>query len=167
MNIEGAVSLGFVKELTRAQQEGGDEAAGALFRKLVRAGYERGSALSVARTLETDDVIDPAETRTWIGSALEAWPAQRQSAGGSAGALKSSDSIGMRRGRAHFARSEICVYSDVSRRESRTKHLILRSGRSHRKRVTTSRRIRTTHTSVATSPAAFASHTRHSDSSAS
>ena len=32
----------------------------------------RAGALSVARTLETDDVIDPAESRSWIAAALEA-----------------------------------------------------------------------------------------------
>ena len=30
--------------------------------------------MSVARTLETDDVIDPAESRAWIQTALEASP---------------------------------------------------------------------------------------------
>ena len=63
MNIEGAVALGFAKELAKAAEAGGDDAAAALFAKLVGAGYARGSALSVARTLETDEVIDPAESR--------------------------------------------------------------------------------------------------------
>ena len=73
MNIEGAVALGFAKELSKAAEAGGDDAAAALFAKLVGAGYARGSALSVARTLETDEVIDPAETRAWVVGALEGW----------------------------------------------------------------------------------------------
>ena len=32
----------------------------------------RAGALSVARALETDDVIDPSESRSWIAAALEA-----------------------------------------------------------------------------------------------
>ena len=72
MNLEGAVALGFAKELTKAGEAGGAEAKQALFDKLLAMGYERGGALSVARTLETDDVIDPAESRSWILNALEA-----------------------------------------------------------------------------------------------
>jgi acetyl-CoA carboxylase carboxyltransferase component len=72
MNLEGAVALGFAKELTKAREAGGAGAEQALFDKLLAMGYERGGALSVARTLETDDVIDPAESRAWILNALEA-----------------------------------------------------------------------------------------------
>jgi acetyl-CoA carboxylase carboxyltransferase component len=50
------------------------EARQQLYTSLVEAAYERGGALSVARTLETDDVIDPAESRAWIQTALEASP---------------------------------------------------------------------------------------------
>ena len=71
MNIEGAVALGFAKELAKAKEQGGEAAAAKLFDKMVMMGYERGGALSVARTLETDDVIDPAETRAWVAGVLE------------------------------------------------------------------------------------------------
>ena len=43
-----------------------------LFDRLLKKGYERAEALSVARTLETDDVIDPADSRAWILHGLQA-----------------------------------------------------------------------------------------------
>ena len=72
MNLEGAVTLGFAKELAKARAKGGAEAERAAYDRLLGLGYERAQALSVARTLETDDVIDPAESRLWIIGALEA-----------------------------------------------------------------------------------------------
>ena len=71
MNAEGAVELGFSKELAQAA-EASAESRKELFDQLLAASYERGSALSVARTLETDDVIDPAESRKWVAAALAA-----------------------------------------------------------------------------------------------
>ena len=69
MGLEGAVRLGYRKELEAA-------AAGAerdaLFQRLVEAQYEKGSALNMAATLEIDAVIDPAQTREWIVQALDA-----------------------------------------------------------------------------------------------
>ena len=63
MGLEGAVKLGFRKELEAA-------AAGAerdaLYRQLVQRQYENGQALNMAATLEIDAVIDPAETRAWL-----------------------------------------------------------------------------------------------------
>lgn len=69
MNIEGAVELGFSKELAAAELES-VQARKDLFSNLVATAYESGGALSVARTLETDDVIDPAESRTWVAAAV-------------------------------------------------------------------------------------------------
>ena len=74
MGIEGAVELGFSKELAEAAHTSA-EARRQLYTSLVEAAHERGDALSVARTLETDEVIDPAESRAWIQAALEASPA--------------------------------------------------------------------------------------------
>ena len=74
MGIEGAVELGFSKELAEAALTSA-EARRQLYTSLVEAAHERGGALSVARTLETDEVIDPAESRAWIQAALEASPA--------------------------------------------------------------------------------------------
>ncbi|ADG78485.1 acetyl-CoA carboxylase OS=Tsukamurella paurometabola (strain ATCC 8368 / DSM / CCUG 35730 /CIP 100753 / JCM 10117 / KCTC 9821 / NBRC 16120 / NCIMB 702349/ NCTC 13040) OX=521096 GN=Tpau_1872 PE=3 SV=1 [Tsukamurella paurometabola] len=63
MGLEGAVRLGFRKELAAAT----DEAARAeLFDQLLALAYQRGRALHAATTFELDDVIDPAATRAWI-----------------------------------------------------------------------------------------------------
>ena len=63
MGLEGAVRLGFRKELAAAP-EGAERDA--LFKKLVAQQYENGEAIHMAQTLEIDAVIDPAETRTWL-----------------------------------------------------------------------------------------------------
>lgn len=63
MGLEGAVRLGFRKELA-AVPEGAERDA--LFRKLVAQQYANGEAINMAQTLEIDAVIDPAETRTWL-----------------------------------------------------------------------------------------------------
>jgi len=63
MGLEGAVRLGYRKELAAAA--GGAE-RDALFRKLVAQQYANGEAIHMAQTLEIDAVIDPAETRTWL-----------------------------------------------------------------------------------------------------
>ena len=69
MGLEGAVRLGFSKEL-KAQP---DEAArDALFEKLLAEMYEKGRALEAATCLEIDAVIEPADTRTHIERALAA-----------------------------------------------------------------------------------------------
>ena len=69
MGLEGAVRLGYRKELEAAHE--GDE-RDALYAKLVAEQYERGGALNMAATLEIDAVIDPAETRAWVASRLAA-----------------------------------------------------------------------------------------------
>jgi len=63
MGLEGAVRLGFRKEL-EAVAEGPERDA--LFRKLVAQQYANGEAIHMAQTLEIDAVIDPAETRAWL-----------------------------------------------------------------------------------------------------
>lgn len=63
MGLEGAVELGFSKELAAAKD---DASRAALFDKLVGKMYEKGKAISVAQTFELDAVIDPAETRQWL-----------------------------------------------------------------------------------------------------
>jgi len=68
MGLEGAVRLGFRKEL-EAAPEGEREA---LFRSLVGKAIERGHALNMASHLEIDEVIDPAETRDWLLAHLRA-----------------------------------------------------------------------------------------------
>lgn len=65
MGLEGAVRLGFAKELAAIEDP---EQRAAAFDNLVRAAYESGKALTAATVLELDDVIDPADTRRWIGT---------------------------------------------------------------------------------------------------
>ena len=67
MGIEGAVRLGYRKELDALDDP---EAREARFDELVKAMYERGSAIEVASMLEIDRVIDPAETRSLIASII-------------------------------------------------------------------------------------------------
>lgn len=71
MGLEGAVRLGFAKELA-AQPD--DTARQALFDKLVAKAYENGKALNMASYLEIDAVIDPADSRTWLLRGLAAIP---------------------------------------------------------------------------------------------
>lgn len=63
MGLEGAVRLGFRKELA-AVPEGAERDA--LFKQLVAQQYANGEAIHMAQTLEIDAVIDPADTRTWL-----------------------------------------------------------------------------------------------------
>jgi acetyl-CoA carboxylase carboxyltransferase component len=69
MGLEGAVKLGFRKEL-EAQPEGPQRQA--LYDKLVAEHYEKGSAINMAAHLEIDAVIDPAHTRGWLLRGLQA-----------------------------------------------------------------------------------------------
>jgi acetyl-CoA carboxylase carboxyltransferase component len=70
MGLEGAVKLGFRKELEAAAHGGGEAAREALFQQLLRQSIERGQALNMASHLEIDDVIDPADTRAWLDRVL-------------------------------------------------------------------------------------------------
>jgi acetyl/propionyl-CoA carboxylase alpha subunit/acetyl-CoA carboxylase carboxyltransferase component len=63
MGLEGAVRLGFSKELAAAADPAEREQ---LFDRLVAAAYQHGKALRAAMTFELDDVIDPSDSRAWI-----------------------------------------------------------------------------------------------------
>ena len=63
MGLEGAVELGFSKELAAAKDETSRQR---LYDELLAKMYEKGKAVSVAQTFEIDAVIDPAETRQWL-----------------------------------------------------------------------------------------------------
>ncbi|WP_433655378.1 carboxyl transferase domain-containing protein [Nocardia sp. CA-128927] len=63
MGLEGAVRLGFAKELAAIEDPGKRQEA---FDNLVAIAYATGKALTAATLHELDDVIDPAETRRWI-----------------------------------------------------------------------------------------------------
>lgn len=69
MGLEGAVRLGYKKELAAAPDEVAREA---LFQQLLSREIAKGSAISMAEHLEIDAVIDPAETRSWLINGLAA-----------------------------------------------------------------------------------------------
>ena len=71
MGLEGAVRLGFRKELEAITDDAEREA---LFEQMVARMYEVGKGLHVATHFEIDDVIDPADSRRWITSAFAAAP---------------------------------------------------------------------------------------------
>ena len=66
MGLEGAVELGYRKELSAIEGTERDQ----LRERLVAAQYEKGKAINMAATLEIDAVIDPAESRTWLAAIL-------------------------------------------------------------------------------------------------
>ncbi|MDH4393377.1 MAG: carboxyl transferase domain-containing protein, partial [Aquabacterium sp.] len=84
MGLEGAVKLGYRKELEAAGPDG-DKTREALYQKLVARQYENGSAINMATTLEIDAVIDPADTRSWLVRGLDSTGAARGA--GSAGGV--------------------------------------------------------------------------------
>ena len=66
MGLEGAVKLGFKKELDATPNE---KERQALYEQLVAQEYQKGKAINAAETLEFDEVIDPVETRKRIATA--------------------------------------------------------------------------------------------------
>jgi acetyl-CoA carboxylase carboxyltransferase component len=71
MGLEGAVRLGYRRELDAVEDPAAREA---LFQEMVARSYRHGKALNVARTFELDDVIDPADTRSLLLRMLESTP---------------------------------------------------------------------------------------------
>jgi acetyl-CoA carboxylase carboxyltransferase component len=71
MGLEGAVKLGFRRELEAIEDPAERER---VFAEMVEQSYRRGKALNTASHFEIDDVIDPADTRRWIMSALRSLP---------------------------------------------------------------------------------------------
>ena len=69
MGLEGAVRLGFKKQLDSIEDDVEREQ---LFEKVVAQMYEKGKALNAASQLEFDGVIDPAETRASLLRGLNA-----------------------------------------------------------------------------------------------
>ena len=71
MNIEGAVKLGYRKELMAIE----DPAARlAEFQRRTSEAYDSAKAVNAAAGGGIDDVIDPAETRSWIATGLKSLP---------------------------------------------------------------------------------------------
>jgi len=71
MNLEGAVRLGFRRELDAIEDPDQRQAT---FDQMVAAAYEHGKALNMATHFEIDDVIDPAESRALIVNTLRSVP---------------------------------------------------------------------------------------------
>jgi len=65
MGLEGAVRLGMRRELDAIEDLEERERA---FQAAVAGAYERGEGLNMAAYGEIDDVIDPADSRRWIGT---------------------------------------------------------------------------------------------------
>jgi acetyl-CoA carboxylase carboxyltransferase component len=75
MGLEGAVQLGFRKEL---DAEPDPVARQALYERLLAKMYADGKAVNVASQMEVDAVIDPADTRAWLVRGLKsAGPVKR------------------------------------------------------------------------------------------
>jgi acetyl-CoA carboxylase carboxyltransferase component len=68
MGLEGAVRLGFKRELESLSS---DQEREALFQSKFDEMMEQGKAISAAMLFEIDAVIDPDATREWILGALE------------------------------------------------------------------------------------------------
>ncbi len=75
MGLEGAVKLGYRKELAALEDPAARER---LFGEMVARMYEHGKAVNYATYFEIDDVIDPADSRRWIGTALASAPPPRR-----------------------------------------------------------------------------------------
>lgn len=71
MGLEGAVRLGFKKEMEAIEDL--DE-RDAFYQKMVDAMYEKGKAINMASFLEIDGVIDPEQTRHWLVRGLKSVP---------------------------------------------------------------------------------------------
>ncbi|TIH07712.1 carboxyl transferase domain-containing protein [Pseudomonas leptonychotis] len=71
MGLEGAVRLGFAKELAALEDPTERQH---LFDKLVAKAYQNGKGINMASFLEIDAVIDPVETRAWLLRGLNAAP---------------------------------------------------------------------------------------------
>ncbi len=71
MNLEAGVKLGARAQLEQIEDL---EERTRVYEEMVADAYERGNAINAATVLESDDVIDPAETRQWIVRMLDAVP---------------------------------------------------------------------------------------------
>ena len=71
MNIEGSVKLGYRKELAAMEDP---EERRVEYERRVAASYESAKAINAGVGGGLDDVIDPADTRSWIASSLKRLP---------------------------------------------------------------------------------------------
>ena len=75
MGLEGAVRLGFRRELEQIEDETERQAK---FDELLAEYYKNGKALHAASLFELDDVIDPADTRHWLSTVLAPRPGEQR-----------------------------------------------------------------------------------------
>ena len=78
MNLEGAVKLGYRRELAAIADP---EQRRAEFERRVAEAYERAKAVNAVAGGGVDDVIDPADTRRWIAASLRRLPPQAPRSG--------------------------------------------------------------------------------------
>jgi acetyl-CoA carboxylase carboxyltransferase component len=71
MGLEGAVRLGYRAELEAIEDPDERERT---FEEMVARSYEHGKALNAASHFEIDDVIDPADSRSWVTAMLTSAP---------------------------------------------------------------------------------------------
>jgi acetyl-CoA carboxylase carboxyltransferase component len=71
MNIEGAVKLGYRRELTAIEEP---EQRLAEFQRRTTIAYDNARAVNAVMGSGIDDVIDPADTRRWIANGLKRLP---------------------------------------------------------------------------------------------
>lgn len=75
MGLEGAVQLGYAKELAAITDPDRREAR---YQQLLDAHYETGKAINGAMKHEFDEVIDPVDTRRWIMATLGSHTPERR-----------------------------------------------------------------------------------------
>ena len=75
MNIEGSVKLGYRKELAAIEDP---EERKQEFERRVAGAYEGAKAINAGVGGGLDDVIDPADTRSWIASSLKRLPPKQE-----------------------------------------------------------------------------------------
>lgn len=75
MGLEGAVKLGFRKELAAVEDPATRRK---LFDEMVARMYEIGKGVNMASHFEIDDVIDPVDSRRWIMGAIGEWVPPRR-----------------------------------------------------------------------------------------
>ena len=71
MNIEGSVKLGYRNDLAAIEDP---EERLRKYESMVATAYDRAKAVNAATNFGIDDVIDPADTRSWIAAGLRSLP---------------------------------------------------------------------------------------------
>lgn len=71
MGLEGAVKLGYRKELQQAEERS-PEVRDRVYKMMVNEAYKRGKAISMASFFEMDEVIDPKNSRAWVIKGMNA-----------------------------------------------------------------------------------------------